>query len=339
MAVVAVRTPRSRWKTILRIGALLASLAFIAALVASQWQALQAFEWTVRPVWLAASVAGLLAAWLLELSVWRFLLASLGGHLRWRRAAQVWFLSNIVRYIPGNIWQFLGMAELAADDGVSRLTTFASIALHQALSTAVGLVLAALYFAVAGKGALLDAVRPFLWLVPLGLLLCHPRLLEWTLNQLLRILKRPPVRVTLTWGQIGAILLGYLGVWLVMGSAFALLAAAFTPVSSEQFAALIATWAAAYVIGYLSLLTPSGLGVREGVMVLLLAPLFAAPLPTIIALAARLWMIVGELIGAGASLLGRSRSTQPKHSAASPRSEHSTALPIGENETSQEARA
>lgn len=298
---------RRRLKSLIRIAALVISLGFMAALVSTQWQALQTFQWQVRPALLALSLAGLWLAWLLELSVWRFLLASLGGYLRWGRAAQTWFLSNIARYIPGNIWQFLGMAELAADDGVSRVTTFASIALHQALSTAVGMVLAAVYFAVAGKGALLDAIRPFLWLIPLGLLLCNPRFLAWSLNTLLRLAKRPPIEVTLTWPQLGLILFGYLGVWLMMGSAFAVLAGSFTPVTPQQVAALIATWAAAYVIGYLSLLTPSGLGIREGVMILLLAPLFPAPLPTIIALAARLWMVIGEVVAAAVALVVRTR--------------------------------
>jgi hypothetical protein len=295
----------ARFKTALRVGALLVALGFLGALVVSQWQALQSFNWSFRPQWLALSFLGLILAWVLELSIWRFILASLGGSLRWARAAQVWFLSNIVRYIPGNIWQFLGMAELAADDGVSRISTLASIVLHQALSTAVGLVLAAVYFAVAGRGALLDLVRPFLWLVPLGLLLCQPRVLEWGLNFILTRLKRPPVHVTLTWPQIWLILLGYLGVWLLMGSGFALLGASLTPITPALFAALVATWAAAYVIGYLSLLTPSGLGVREGVMVLLLTPLLPVPVPTVLALVARLWMVCAEVVLAGVALVAR----------------------------------
>ncbi|MCS6844623.1 MAG: hypothetical protein NZ528_09955 [Caldilineales bacterium] len=303
--------PAGRWKKAVRLAAVVASLGFLAALVISQWQELRAFPWTLRPAWLVLSLGGLLAAWLVELSIWRFLLAGVGGALSWRRAAQVWFYSNLVRYIPGNIWQFLGMAELAADSGVGRLTTFTSIALHQALSTAVGLVVAAVYFAAAGQGALLEAVRPALWLVPLGLVFCHPRLLEWLLNQALRLLRRPPVQVTLTWQQVAAALLGYLGVWLIMGGAFALLAASVTSVGRAEAPALVATWAAAYVIGYLSLLTPSGLGVREGVMVLLLTPILPAPAPTVVALAARLWMVAGELLGVAlAVLLGRRRGAE-----------------------------
>jgi glycosyltransferase 2 family protein len=312
MTSVREPSPRGRLKLVVRMIAVLIALGFMAALVSTQWQALQSFQWAFRPAWLIPSFALLALAWLLELSTWRFVLAGLGGRLRWSRAAQTWFLSTLVRYIPGNIWQFLGMAELAADDGVSRVSTFASIGVHQVLATLVGIVLAAVYFAAAGEGALLEAVRPLLWLAPLSLVLCSPPILRRSLNWLLGMLKRPPVDVTLTWGQVGLALLGYAGVWLLMGSGFALLAASITPISGAQFAALVATWAAAYVIGYLSMLTPSGLGVREGVMILLLAPLFPAPVPTVIALAARLWMVAGEVVGAAIALAtrGRSRSVQ-----------------------------
>jgi hypothetical protein len=311
-------SPRGRLKTAVRMGALLVALVFMAALIASQWQALQSYQWQFRPGWLIPSFAFLAAAWLLELSVWRFVLAGLGGRLRWRRAAQTWFLSTIVRYIPGNIWQFLGMAELAADDGVSRVATFASIGIHQVLGTLAGFVLAAVYFALADQSAWLDAARPLLWLAPLLLILCSPPILRRSLNWLLRLLKRPPVDVTLTWGQVGAALLGYAGVWLLMGSGFAFLAGSITPITPSQFVALVAVWAAAYVIGYLSMLTPSGLGVREFVMVVLLTPLFPAPVPTVIALTARLWMVLGEIVGAAWALAARSRNRRAWPGAAAP---------------------
>lgn len=289
-----------RWKILLRLGALLLALGFLGVLVSSQWQELQTYAWQLHPGWLVLSIMVLWLAWLVELSIWRFLLGRLGGYLRWDRAAQVWFLSSLARYIPGSFWQFLGMVELAADDGVSRMTTFASIALHQALSTAVGLVLAAIYFALAGQGAFLVALRPVWWLVPLGLLACHPRILEWTLNQVLRLLKRPPIHITLSWGQIWLVLVGYVLVWLLLGGAFSLLVASLLPtVAPSLVPALVAIWAAAYIVGYLSLLIPGGLGVREGLMVLLLAPLLAAPGPTVIALAARLWIVLGEVVAAG----------------------------------------
>ena len=69
-------SPRGRLKKVVRFVALLVALVFMAALLASQWQALQAYQWQFRPIWLIPSFALLTAAWLLELSVWRFLLAA-----------------------------------------------------------------------------------------------------------------------------------------------------------------------------------------------------------------------------------------------------------------------
>ena len=195
------------------------------------------------------------------------------------------------------------MAELAAEEGVPRMATFTSIVLHQAISTAAGIVLASLYFAVAGAGAWFAWLRPFLLLTPLGLLLLQPRILERFLNWTMAKLHRPPLRVTLTWGQIWVLLLRYLVVWLAMGLSFAALARAVTPYPLDVVPYLVASWAAAYVIGYLSLLTPSGLGVREGILALLLTEVFAAPLPTVIAIVARLWMVLAELLGAGVALV------------------------------------
>jgi hypothetical protein len=293
---------RISWKRILQIVVLVAASGFLAALVRSQSAALSAYRWELAPGWAIAALVGLELAWLFELDTWRMILRGLGGSLTYGRAVPIWFLSNIVRYIPGNVWQFLGMAELAAEWGTPRLLTVTSIVVHQAISTAVGLVLAAGYFAVAGQGEWFGRLRPLLWAAPLGLLLLQPRLMEWALNWALARLGRPPVRVTLTWGQIWLLCLRYVGVWLVMGLSFAAFVRSVTPLDAAAWPYLVACWAAAYVIGYLSLLTPSGLGVREGVMALLLATVLPTGVAAVVAVAARLWMVAGELLGAVVAL-------------------------------------
>ena len=294
---------RIPWKRLLQVGVLVLALGFLAALVQSQCATLRDYQWQIAPGWALLALAGLELTWLFELDTWRVILRSLGAGLAYRHAVPIWFLSNIVRYIPGNVWQFLGMAELAAERGAPRLVTLTSIVLHQAISTAVGLVLAAAYFAVAGQGEWLDRLRPLLWLAPLGLLLLQPRLLERALNWAMARLRRPPIRVTLTWGQVWLLCLRYVIVWLAMGLSFAAFVRALTPLDAAVWPYLVAAWAAAYVIGYLSLLTPSGLGVREGVMTLLLATVLPGGVAAIVAIAARLWMVAGELLGAGVALL------------------------------------
>ncbi|WP_423224562.1 DUF2079 domain-containing protein [Candidatus Amarolinea aalborgensis] len=288
----------TRLRPWLQAGVFVLALVFLGALIATQWRQLQAYPWQIQIGWLLLALALLWLTWLLELNQWRFILGRLGGSLRYGEAARIWFLSNIIRYIPGNVWQFLGMSEMAAQHGIPRAVTFTSIALHQAISTLAGLLLAAVYFGLAGHGAWFDRLRLALWLAPLGLIFLHPRVLEATLNRVLTWLKRPPLRITLTVSDLARLLLAYGLVWLGFGLGFSALVRGLAPVAWTQTPWLIAGYAAAYVLGYLSLLTPSGLGVREGVLILLLQVVFRAPLPAIIAIVARLWMVIGEIGGA-----------------------------------------
>jgi hypothetical protein len=292
----------------------LAALGFVAALVYGQWSALRSYRWQLEPAWAVVALIGLELTWLYELDIWRSILNRLGGSLSYPRAAQAWFLSNVIRYIPGNVWQFIGMAELAAEDGVPRAATFTSIVLHQAICSAGGLVLASLYFAFAGVNDWFPRLRPFLMLVPLGLLLLQPRILEWILNRTLIRLGREPLHITLTWGQVWVLQARYLVVWFGEGLSYAALARAISPVDWSAVPYLAACWVASYIIGYLSLLTPSGLGVREGIMLLLLAAVMPSPVAAVFVIFARLWMVMAEVLAALMALAWRrvAPARQPK---------------------------
>ena len=100
------------WKTILRRAQpifLVVALIFVAVLLRSQWAELRAHTWQLQPGWLLISALLLLASWAMEIGIWRHLLALVGGRLPYAPAIRIWFLSAIVRYIPGNVWQPLSM--------------------------------------------------------------------------------------------------------------------------------------------------------------------------------------------------------------------------------------
>ena len=62
----------------------------------------------------------------------------------------------------------------------------------------------------------------------------------------------------------------YLLLWALLGVAFFLFIKSLTPVLISQLLVVTGIYAAAWSIGFLSVITPSGLGVREGVLSLLL---------------------------------------------------------------------
>jgi len=234
----------------------------------------------------------------------------------------------MARYVPGNVWHVLTRVLWVERYGVPMAKGFASMVMELATKIAS----AALVFAVSllwwqDTRALANSVpRPALIGVvvvgvPLLLLGLHPRALRWALNKGLRILKRDEIDLSLRYRDVLAVTGYWAASWLVAGVGFYLLIRAVVPASLPASAILVATgiYALAWDIGFLSFITPSGIGFREAAIVaLLLASGLVAPGPasvgvaTVIALLARLLTTLAELtcIG-GAQLATRLTATAP----------------------------
>jgi uncharacterized membrane protein YbhN (UPF0104 family) len=88
---------------------------------------------------------------------------------------------------------------------------------------------------------------------------------------------------------------GYLLSWVLVGAGFALFVSAFIPIRGSQVLFTCGIAAASFVLGYLSPIM-AGIGVREGVMGVLLSLIMAPTPATFIAVSSRLWFMSGELL-------------------------------------------
>jgi uncharacterized membrane protein YbhN (UPF0104 family) len=251
---------RSRWLTI----AVLAVVAgFFVATLAARWNDVISLNWRLEP-WLFVMATVLLAlsyglvAWL-----WGVALHRAAG-TRPATGARIWFLSNLARYVPGNVWSYVGAVELARREGVARRTTLAAIFRRQLLGLARR-----------------------------------------------RMPGFDPADLTPSAGTVALLTVGYAAYWAVTGVAFAGLVASLYPLAATDIPVVVAAFAAAYAVGFLALLTPAGLGVREGVLVVALAPVLPAGPALVVALISRLWMMLVELAGAAVAHLVARRSAAP----------------------------
>jgi uncharacterized membrane protein YbhN (UPF0104 family) len=191
--------------------------------------------------------------------------------------------------------------------GVPRPIAFASMMVELITKLAAGVFVFAVSLLFWGD---LGSVRSLLYgtpiVVALGVLtivallvVLHPRILSALLNIALRLLKRKPVVLTLRYIDILLVMLAWCASWIVAGSAFYVLLLALWP--HTPLIALpicIGIYAIAWDIGFVSFITPSGLGFREGAVIGLFA--LALPLPGalagIIAILSRLVSTFAELL-------------------------------------------
>jgi glycosyltransferase 2 family protein len=284
---------RPRWATV----AVLAVVAgFFVATLAARWNDVISLKWRLRPgVFLLACLL-LALSYALVACLWGWALRRAAG-TRLVAGARIWFLSNLARYVPGNVWSYVGAVELARREGVARRTTLAVMALTQVLSVGVAVV-AGLPVLLAersrlGRPALLGAV---VVAVAAGLAAVFRR-------QLLGLARRrlpgfDPGDLTPSASTVALLVVGYAVYWTVTGLAFAALVASLYPLAAADVPLVVAAYSAAHAAGFLALLTPAGLGVREGVLVVALAPVLPAGPALVVGLVARVWMMLAELAGA-----------------------------------------
>lgn len=293
-----------RWA---QMALLIVAFVSIAVVLRSQWHELRSHDWNLNSGWLLLSATLLLASWLLEIAVWLNLLALLGGRLPGAAACRIWFLSAIVRYVPGNIWQPLSMTLYCERYGVRPEITVTSVALYQAIILLAAAPIAVLYFALTDNWGLFSGIvggiAPGLLalvLAPVIVFIIRPGWMIAILNWLLCKVGRPAIDAQMSRTRLLAVLALASADWLLWGAAFATLTFGISDFTPQQMVILaphlVASYPIAYAIGFLSFITPSGFGVREGAFYILLAPLMGAGMATVAALAMRVWTMIGEVI-------------------------------------------
>ncbi|MBF6589688.1 MAG: flippase-like domain-containing protein [Ktedonobacterales bacterium] len=301
---------------------LLVIAGFLAAAVWKSWSQLAHYQWQVR--WGLLLVAfSLFAAQELSFAlIWRGILARLGSRLSVLESERIYLGAEFVRYIPGNVLHVITRVLWAERRGVPKARGFASMVIELATKLAS----AALVFAFTllfwpdaralaarlPRGALLTMGALG---VPLLLVGLHPRLLRALLNGGLRRLKRNPVEMSLTYADVLTITAYWAASWIVAGVGFYLLIRSLVAAPAPGAAPLLAIgiFAIGWDVGFLSFVTPSGLGVREAVIAALLVAAGLAPpaVAVVIALIARLLTTGAELACISGAYLAPGRVERP----------------------------
>jgi uncharacterized membrane protein YbhN (UPF0104 family) len=248
-------------------------LAFVAAVLGF-------LAWALRDAWAEAAprlrdadlsdlaiATGLLTAYYCMFVVgWQWILRALDIRVTYSVALQAEMASMLAKYVPGGVWTPAARIVWLRRTGTQAATpvVLSSILLEAGLSAVSGVMVFALGIAMIG-----DANAPLIPLAAFTVVLAvllHPRVFRWIAVRVFRPfggieLPQLPYRVL-----VG--LLGFYAVsWLVGGAAFLFLVRSVGGTAgAEAIAFLGGTAAVGAIVAVLSVIAPSGLGVREGAM-------------------------------------------------------------------------
>ncbi|MCA9771704.1 MAG: hypothetical protein KC466_04800, partial [Myxococcales bacterium] len=182
----------------------------------------------------------------------------------------------------------------------SRARVLSSLILEVALVLLSGLLIAGVVLGLGSERLPSEVSAPLLSAGAVLLIVgCHPRVLSFGLNLGLRAFRREPVAIELGEARILALLVLYIGLWGLYGVALWLLANGVVPIDLAFAPRLLAYYCLSFVAGTFAVFAPAGLGVREGIFALCLAPTLTMPVALVVAVVARVGLSGMQIVAAG----------------------------------------
>lgn len=290
--------------------------ALLALAVAAQWGAVSAAAVDVGwgPVALATLVA--VAALGFNTLSWRAVMRSVGLDAPWIDAASVFLVSQAGKYVPGAVWPVLAQSEFARAHGLSRTLGMTGSLVAMAVGVVTAGVVGTLGLVVWAPGALADYWWALVAAAALATLLV-PSVLTRVLAFALKMMRRsaaPPViegralLVSAAWSAAN---------WIALGVQAWLLIRVLLPTTEGLWPLATGAFALAWLVGFLVVFAPAGVGPREAALVVLLAAVATRPEALALALMSRFAMTLADALGLGCGLLARRwRRGVPDHTAA-----------------------
>ena len=227
---------------------------------------------------------------------WAWTLACLGQPVNWPIYARAQLTSNLIKYLPGYAWQYLGKAYITSQAGISGQVIGIGLLLEFCLTVVVGLALGSLLLPAELLTPLVGIPTPWIQalrgMTTAGCLLALGVGLPVILGGLAR---RGLIPAWRPWPLLGMITILVTG-WLMLGLSFWSLEWVFQP-AGDHLRYFLFSLIASYLVGLAIIIIPNSIGVREGIMALLLGQIVSWPVAVLIATTSRLIYILSELFG------------------------------------------
>ncbi|MEO0094025.1 MAG: lysylphosphatidylglycerol synthase domain-containing protein [candidate division WOR-3 bacterium] len=225
---------------------------------------------------------------------WKCILSYFAEKITFKQSIQIIAYALLGKYLPGKVWAILGRIYLAKEIGIAERHSALSVVIETAylLISAFALFLISLLF----YPSLLAKTYLLLILIPITVILIFPPIFNRVVNFLLVRLKQQPVSFNIKLNQAVVLFLLYLSAWVAAGIGLYFLIIAFYPLDWKALFIFPGAFSLSWIIGFVVIFAPGGLGVREGLFALLIDPIVPKALNILISFLSRIWITISEIL-------------------------------------------
>lgn len=230
--------------------------------------------------------------------LWQYILRLLNEKPRFIDCWRINTYSQIARYLPGKVWQYMGKIYWGKKLGMSEKRIILSTLLETIFLMGGAFVISLFSIKLfIDSGYIHKGFLIFILLMTIFTVIAlHPRFLEIIINTFGKKWIKNPITLKFSFLHVIIILLFYILQWLTLGLQFYFFIYSFYELTFNHFIFFCSINAASWLIGFLSIIAPSGMVVREGVFVFGFKMLVPVSFAIMCAIFLRLFGIVTEVL-------------------------------------------
>ena len=299
----------------------LLAFGFLLLKIYQQREVFSLIPWKFNPLSLLIMVILLVLNYLSNIFAWHILMKSFGEKISFFKDFRIWSLSSITRFLPGKIWQYPSRMYMLSQEGVTPVVSGTAMLAEILFNLSFGavVVLISLMFWQLPEELHIGFFEKMLWLflvLPFFLIVFTNKAF---IQKLIVIIKRLSGKNVTTLKQIHFsfhwvlwIAFSFVIRYLIPGGVLFYLVQAVTPISISQLPFFIGAFSLSWLLGYIAVFAPAGLGVAELSLATVLALIIPFGFASAVAIAFRVVNLLAEMIIVGGLFIVFGKGTKKR---------------------------
>ncbi len=229
-------------------------------------------------------------------SLWHYITKINDCAIPYEKAVTSYLYSILGKYIPGKVFMLAARLTYYKEENapLSKVTVCFFIENVCTLLGAAMLFIVSLFFF---PNELLEDYKWLTLLLIAAFFICiNPKIINFFLRIVGKLFKKN-LEIPMKYSQMLKVVLLFIGNWLIIGVGFFILTKSIYPaVEMSHLLFCAGIWGVSAIMGILAVFAPSGLGVREGIIVAGLMLIMPEGDAMVISVVSRLWQTIPELL-------------------------------------------